>query len=322
MRIAKLFVGVLLGCLLSGGLINAQDYPVKGVRLVVPYPPGGATDLIARGLAKYLADKWGKPVIVDNRGGAAGIIGAEAVSRAAPDGYTLMLSDSSPFVIAPHLQANMPFNPLTAFAPITIVARQSQVLAVGEKIPVTNVKELVLYLKANPGTTYGSFGEGSTNHVLTEEFARLSGTKLVHVPYKGTGAVIPDLLSGRIGIYFGSLGVLEPYEKAGKLKLLAVTNEKRLPFRPDLPTFNESDLPGLVVSLWMGLVAPAGTPPEILGKIQRDVSEILLDRTFVDQVLSPQTLIPGGDSREAFGAQLRQDTARWGSLVKGIGLKP
>lgn len=322
MRIAKLFVGVLFGCLLSGGLINAQEYPVKGVKLVVPYPPGGATDLIARGLAKYLADKWGKPVIVDNRGGAAGIIGAEAVSRAAPDGYTLMLSDSSPFVIAPHLHANMPFNPLTAFAPITIVARQSQVLAVGEKIPVTNVKELVLYLKANPGTTYGSFGEGSTNHVLTEEFARLSGTKLVHVPYKGTGAVIPDLLSGRIGIYFGSLGVLEPYEKAGKLKLLAVTNEKRLPFRSDLPTFNESDLPGFVVSLWMGLVAPTGTPPEILGKIQRDVSEILLDRTFVDQILSPQTLIPGGDSREGFGAQLRQDTARWGSLVKGIGLKP
>ena len=322
MRIAKLFVGVLLGCLLSGGLINAQEYPVKGVKLVVPYPPGGATDLIARGLAKYLADKWGKPVIVDNRGGAAGIIGAEAVSRAAPDGYILMLSDSSPFVIAPHLHANMPFNPLTAFAPITIVARQSQVLAVGEKIPATNVKELVLYLKANPGTTYGSFGEGSTNHVLTEEFARLTGTQLVHIPYKGTGAVIPDLLFGRIGIYFGSLGVLEPYEKAGKLKLLAVTNEKRLPFRPDLPTFNESDLPGLVVSLWMGLVAPAGTPPEILGKIQRDVSEILLDRTFVDQVLSPQTLIPGGDSREAFGAQLRQDTARWGALVKGIGLKP
>jgi tripartite-type tricarboxylate transporter receptor subunit TctC len=321
MRACKLIVGVFFGLLVTAGLANAQEYPSRPVKLVVPYPPGGATDLVARAVAKQLADKWGKPVIVDNRGGAAGMIGADAVAKAPPDGYTLMLSDSSPYVIVPHLYATIPYNTLTAFAPVTVVARQSPVLAVSNHIPVNNVKDLVTYLKANPDTSFGSFGDGSYAHVSMEEFAKLTGTKLLHVPYKGTAPVITDLIGGRIGMFLGTLGILEQHEKAGKLKIIAAATEKRLPFRPDMPTVAEAGVPGFSVSVWFGMVATAGTPVDILNKIQRDVAAVLNDKAFVDQILTPQALIPGGDSREDFGALLKSETARWGKLIKDSNVK-
>jgi tripartite-type tricarboxylate transporter receptor subunit TctC len=215
----------------------------------------------------------------------------------------------------------MPYDPLTAFAPVTVIARQSPVLAVGNHIPVNNIKGLIAYLKANPGTTFGSFGEGSFSHVSMEEFAKLSGTKLLHVPYKGTAPIITDLIGGHIGMCLATLGALESYEKAGKLKILAAATEKRLPFRPDLPTVAEAGVAGFAVSVWFGLVATAGTPTEVLNKIQRDVAAVINDKAFVDQVLTPQALIPGGNSREDFGALMKSETARWGKLVKDIGVK-
>jgi tripartite-type tricarboxylate transporter receptor subunit TctC len=321
MHAGTLAVGVLLGIVVGSSLVHGQNYPVRPVRLVVPYPPGGGTDLVARGLAKYLADRWDKSVIVDNRGGAAGMIGAEMVAKAAPDGYTLMLSDSSPFVILPHLYAKMPYDSLTAFAPVTVIARQSTVLAVGNHIPVNNVKALIAYLKANPGTPFGSFGEGSFSHVSMEEFAKLSGTKVVHVPYKGTGPMVTDLIGGRVAMCLATLGALGSFEKAGKLKIIAAATEKRLPFWPDLPTVAEAGVPGFAVSVWFGLLATAGAPTEVLNKIHRDVATILNDKAFAEQILTPQALIPGGDSREAFGALMKSETLRWGKLVKDIGVK-
>ncbi len=321
MRARNLAAGVLLGLSIGSSLIQGQDYPVRPVRIVVPYPTGGGTDLVARGLAKYLGDKWDKSVIVDNRGGAAGMIGAEMVAKAAPDGYTLMLSDSSPFVILPHLYANMPYNALTAFAPITVVARQSTVLAVGNHIPVNTVNGLIAHLKANPGTPFGSFGEGSFSHVAMEEFAKLSGTKLVHVPYKGTGPMVTDLIGGRVAMCLATLGALGSFEKAGKLKIIATATEKRLPFWPELPTVAEAGVPGFAVSVWFGLLGTAGAPAIVLDKIQRDVVGILNNKAFADQILTPQALIAGGNSREDFAALMKSETERWGKLIKEIGIK-
>jgi tripartite-type tricarboxylate transporter receptor subunit TctC len=322
MRPFKFFMPLVLGVFACLGLAYGQDYPAKPVHLVVPYPPGGGTDLLARVVAKQLSEKWNKPVIIDNKGGAAGMIGGDAVAKAPPDGYTLVLSDPAPFVIVPHLYENMSYNPATAFAPVTVVARQSPVLVVGSHIPVSNIKELLVYLKANPETSFGSFGNGSYTHVAMEEFAKLSGTKLLHVPYKGTAPLITDLVGGRLGLFLGTLGAVEQHEKTGRLKILAAATAERLPFKPDLPTVAESGVPGFSVNVWFGLAAPAGTPVDILNRIQRDMAAILKDKSFIEQSLTPQGLIPGGDSREAFTALMKSDTARWGRLIKEYGIKP
>jgi len=296
-------------------------YPDRPVRIVVPYTPGGATDTVARSIASRLGDKWGQPVIVENRGGASGMIGAGAVAKAPPDGYTLMLSDSAPYVILPSLHANMAYHPLKDFAPVTVVARQVPILVVSSKLPVRNVKELVAYLKAHPGTPYGSLGPGSYPHVAMEEFQQLSGTRMLHVPYKGTAQVITDMIGGQVSLYIGTLGAFQQQEKAGVVRILAVATDARVPLRPDLPTVAEAGVPGFSVNVWFGLAGRAGTPPEILDKIHADVHAVLSDKHFVDEVLMPQALTPGGDSRVDFGKLMRRDTERWRRSIQEAGIK-
>ena len=315
---------ILLASLIfiSPSWVLAQTYPDKPVKIVVPYTPGGATDALARSIAIQLAKKWGKPVLVDNKGGASGMIGAEAVAKATPDGYTLMISDSAPYVILPNLYPNINYSPLKDFAPITLVARQAPIIVISTKIPANNVKELIAYLKAHPDTPYASLGNGSYPHVAMEDFQKLTGTKLLHVPYKGTAQIITDLIGGQVDLYVGTLGAFEQHEKSGKIKILAAATDKRLPFKPDLPTVAESGVPGFAINVWFGMVATAGSPTTALNKIHQYIVEILKNKTFIDEVLTPQALLPGGDSRADFGALMKADTARWGEIIKTTGIKP
>ena len=313
---------VIFYSVLSLELCLAQTYPDKPVKIVVPYTPGGATDTLARSIANQLSTKWNKPVLVDNRGGASGMIGAEFVAKAPADGYTLMISDSAPYVSLPNFNPNMNYAPLKDFAPITVIARQAPIIVISTRVPATNIKELIAYLKSHPDTPYASLGNGSYPHVAMEEFQRLTDTKLLHVPYKGTSQIITDMIGGQVDLYVGTLGAFEQYEKAGKVKILAAATEKRLPFRPDLATVSESGVPGFSISVWFGMVATAGTPNAVLNKIYLDVKEILKNNAFVDEVLTPQALIPGGDSRADFSALMKADTTRWGEIIKTTGIKP
>ena len=313
---------VIFYSVLSLELCLAQTYPDKPVKIVVPYTPGGATDTLARSIANQLSTKWNKPVLVDNRGGASGMIGAEFVAKAPADGYTLMISDSAPYVILPNFNPNMNYAPLKDFAPITVIARQGPIIVISTRVPATNIKELITYLRSHPDTPYASLGNGSYPHVAMEEFQRLTDTKLLHVPYKGTSQIITDMIGGQVDLYVGTLGAFEQYEKAGKVKILAAATEKRLPFRPDLATVSESGVPGFSISVWFGMVATAGTPNAVLNKIYLDVKEILKNNAFVDEVLTPQALIPGGDSRADFSALMKADTTRWGEIIKTTGIKP
>lgn len=300
---------------------SAEKYPAKPVRIVVPYTPGGATDAVARSIANRLSEKWKQPVMVENRSGASGMIGANSVAKAPADGYTLLLSDSAPFVILPALHPKIPYTSLTDFAPITVIAKQIPVLVVSSKLPVKTVGELVSYLKMHPDRAYASLGDGSYPHVAMEEFQRLSNTKMVHVPYKGTAQVITDMIGGEIQVYLGTLGAFQQHDRAGKVRILAVATDKRQSFNPDIPTVNESGVPGFSINVWFGLAAPAGTPPDILDKIQRDVTEIVKDKAFVEQALAPQALIPDGASRTDFAALMKSDIVRWGQFVKKADIK-
>lgn len=293
----------------------AAVFPDKAVRIVVPYTAGGATDAVARLLATKLSDKWRVPVIVDNKGGASGLIGLEAVARAPADGYTLFIADTGPYVILPALMPQMIYSPLTTLAPITVVARQIPVLVVSSRLPAAP-KQIIEYLKSHPDTPYGSLGAGSYPNVTMVELQQKTGTRMLHVPYKGTSQVTTDLLGGQVDLYIGTLGAFQQHEKAGKLRIAAVATDKRVDLRPDLPTLAESGVPGFSVNLWFGLAAPAGTPADILDKVQRDVAGAVADKAFAEQML-----VPGGDSRAAFSALVKADAARWAATIKRAGIK-
>jgi tripartite-type tricarboxylate transporter receptor subunit TctC len=306
------------------GVANAQGvapYPSRPVKIIMPYTPGGATDTLARNLALRLSEKWGQSVIVENKGGAGGMIGVEAVAKAAGDGYTLIVADSGPLVILPAIQPKLPYDPIKDLAPITVLARQVPVVVVNTKLPVRNIKDFVAYLKANPNTPYGSLGAGSYPHVAAEDFFKQTGTSMLHVPYKGTMQVLADMIGGDIGLFMGgTLGIFQEQEKAGKIRILAVATDKRVSLRPDLPTVSES-VPGYSIPVWMGLAAPGTTPAPILDKIQRDVAAILHDKAFMAAALTPNGLIPGGESRQEYTDVFRADMMRWDRLVKVLNIK-
>jgi tripartite-type tricarboxylate transporter receptor subunit TctC len=317
-------IPALLGaCLvLACATAMAQSWPTKPVRIIVPYTAGGGTDAVARGLANQLSEVWGQQVVVENRPGGSTMIGANAVAKAAPDGYTMLFSDSAAFVINQHLYSNMTYKPLTDLAPITVVVKLAPVLALSNAVPATNLRELLAYAKANPGKlSYASFGSGSYPHVITEQFKRMAGVDILHVPYKGSAAAVTDILSGQLSMLIVTLSVFEQHEKAGKLKVLATTTEKRLSLRPDLPTVAEAGVPGYSASVWFGLAATAGTPEPVLTKIHADVVKILADPGYRAKFITAQSLEPGGMSRAEFAALLKEEEARWGQLVRDSGAK-
>jgi len=301
---------------------HAQPYPIKPVRMIVPFPPGGGVDAVARSVAQRLSEAWRQPVIVENRPGAGSTIGAEAVAKSAGDGYTLLFSDSATFVINPHLYSKLPYDPFNDFAPITVVCRLAVVLAIANPVPVKTMTELLAHARANPGKlTYASPGSGSYTHVAMELLKKQAGVDIVHVPYKGSSPAVTDLLSGNVSMYMINYSVFDRLDRAGKLKLIATATPTRLSVRPELPTISESGVPGYSVSVWYGMAAPATTPAPILDKVHTDVVKILQDVEFREKVFKPIAAEAGGNSRSEFATDLRHESARWAELVKTSGAK-
>jgi tripartite-type tricarboxylate transporter receptor subunit TctC len=303
------------------GPAQAQGFPTKVVRLIVPYPAGGGIDQIARPLAERLAAKWGQPVIVENRPGAATAIAAEHVARAAPDGYTLLIGEVTTFGINPHIYPKLSYDPLKDFAPITIVCRLAPVIAVNAEVPAKTLPELIDLAKAQGGKlSYGSFGNGSYAHIAMEEFKRRANADMLHVPYRGGAAALTGLVSGETKVSMATITNFLGNEAGGKLRILAATTEKRLERRPDLPTVGET-VPGYVIDAWVGIVAPAGTPATVLDKIRDDIAAIAGDAEYRTKNFVERFLEPIVNTRAEAAAMLKQDHERWREMVQRAGVK-
>ena len=289
----------------------------KPVRLVVPSPPGGVTDTLARALAERLSRQWGQPVIVENKAGANQTIGTDAVAKSPPDGQTLLVFESSALTISPHLYTKLPYDAAKDLSPLTIVGFLSPVIVVNPSVPANNIVELIALAKARPNSlSYGSFGNGSYAHVAMEQFKREAGVQMVHVPYKGSAPALNDLLGGQISAMLVTINVVDGHAKSGRLRLLAAATPKRLPTHPDLPTVSESGLPGFAPQAWIGVAAPKGMAPPLIDKIYSDLATILADPQFKAQWLTAIGVQPAVVTPVEFQTFLRTESVRWGAAVK------
>jgi tripartite-type tricarboxylate transporter receptor subunit TctC len=319
LRVGSRLLGAALLALGAAGA-NAQQFPTKPVTLVVPFPPGGTTDVLARTLSQKLNELWGQPVVVDNRPGAGATIGAGIVAKAAPDGHTILMG-AVHHTIATSVYPKLPYDFQKDFAPVTVVALVPNVLVVNPSVPAKSVKELVAYAKANPGkVTYGSNGQGTAQHLIGEQFAALTGTELVHVPYKGSGPLTQALLGGEITMSFDTVTPVLPHIKEGKLRPLAVTTAKRSSAFPDVPTIDEAALPRFDMGSWFGVLAPAKTPPAIVSKLNADIVKVL-NMPDVRKRLQEIGAEPVANTPEQMAAQIRTDTESFATLVKRANVK-
>ena len=310
----------ILAAVTSGGAL-AQAFPAKAVRIVVPFPPGGGLDIVARVVGPKLTESWGQQVIVDNRAGASGMIGTEIAARAAPDGYTLIMGTMGNFAVNPYLFPKMPVDPLRDFAPITLVVAVHFVLVAHPSLPARNVKELIALAKARPGQiTYASSGAGGAPHLAGELFKRMAQVNLIHIPYKGSGPSFQDLLGGQVSLTFDSLVQSLPYIKSGRLRALAVLGGKRSPLVPEVPTVAESGVPGYELTNWFGLAAPAATPRETIAKLHADFVKAL-QHAEVRERLTGMGADVVGSTPEQFGAFMRTESAKWAKLVRETGIR-
>ena len=295
-------------------------YPTKPVRIVVPFPAGGTTDIIARATAQKLSEAWGQQVIVDNRPGAAGNIGAELVAKSAPDGYTLLMGTVGTHAINSSLYAKMPYDHVKDFAPVILVAGVPNVLVVNPEVPVKTVPELIAYVKANPGKlNFASSGSGTSIHLSGELFKTMTGVQMTHVPYKGSAPALTDLIGGQVQLMFDNLPSSLAFIKAGKLRALAVTSTTRAGALPDVPTVADF-VPGFEASSWFGLLAPAGTSPAIIAKINGEVAKWLATPEAREKLTAQGANIAGGTS-EDFAKHIQAETAKWAKVVKDSGAK-
>ena len=309
--------------LLGGSCFAQGQYPAKPIRMVVGFPTGGTADILARTLAQKMTESWGQQVLVDNRPGAAGTIGAAVVAKSPPDGYTLLMAALASQAVAPSLFRSLPYDAERDFAPISNVAELALVVVVNPSLPVKNVKELIALAKARPGQlNYGSGGNGSSQHLATELFSMKAGIKMVHIPYKGSPLVLGDLISGQLALSIDNPTTVLPQVRAGKLRALAVTSARRWPAVPELPTIADAaGLPGFEVLGWFGVVAPSGTPNDVITRLNGEIVRIL-KLPDVKQRLSDQGAEAAPSTPEQFGALIRADTARYAQVVKATGMKP
>ena len=318
---AALAAAVLLLATPASAAEAAGDYPNKSVRIVVPYPPGGSNDVIARVLAQKLSDQTGQPFIVDNRAGAGGNVGADFVARSDPDGYTLLLTAPPALTTNAFLYKKMPFEPATAFAPVSLVATVPIVLVVHPSTGIGSVGELIAKAKAKPGAlNFGSSGNGSTNHLAGELLKRRAGIEIVHVPYKGAAPALTDLLGGHIPIMFDNIPALMPHVRSGAVIAIGVAGSTRAKALPDVPTVAEAGVKEFEASAWFGLVAPAGTPAPVLARLQKAVTESLASPEVLkrfDELGAEASSVSG----KAFGRFLAEETAKWGTIIKESGAK-
>lgn len=297
------------------GLAAAQAWPTKPVKLVVPFAAGGATDVVARLLALKLTDAWGQSVVIENRTGAGGNIGADVVAKATPDGYTLLFTSGAIVTASKHMYRDMPFDPDKDLVPITNVATGPQLIAVATTVPAKDLRELIAYAKANPGRiNYGSAGIGAQTHLAAESFAYSAGIELTHVPYKGESQALTDLMGGQIQMATPNFAAAVNFVKEGKIRALAVTSRSRNPQLPDVPSASDV-LPEFESAGWFGLMAPAGTPKEIIDKVQRDSARIVRGDEFRAR-LAQIGMEPVGNTPSDFAAAIRSQSARWAKIIK------
>lgn len=312
-------------CMLAAPFIALAQapatYPSKPIHLIVPYPPGGLNDTMARLLGARLADALGQPVLAENRTGASGMIGADLAAKAVPDGYTIMMASGAEIAIIQHLNANMPYNAERDFAPVSLVAATPLVIAAHPSVPVQSMQELVALAKAKPGTLgFASVGDGSAQHLSGELLMTTAGIRLVHVPYKGAGQSLPDFLGGQIPLGIYGVPTIFPHVKSGKARVLAVTTAKRAAAVPDWPTLAESGFPGFDTSLWVGLVAPAATPKAIIDRLNAEAARILRLPEVAERIVSGGA-DPSPSSPAAFKAFIAAESAKYARIIKQAGVK-
>jgi len=299
----------------------AQTYPAKPIRIVVPYPAGGTSDILARSVGQKLAEAWGQSVIVDNKPGANGNVGAEIVAKAAPDGYTLLLADIGSLAISPSVYPTLPFDPAKDFAPVTMVAYSPHILVVHPSVPVASVKDLVALAKAKPGKlNFAISGVGGAPHLAGVDFALRTGVDWVYIPYKGGAQAIADVAGGQADVTLNGMLATYPLVKGDKLKLLAVSSARRMSAIPDVPTIAEAGVPGFESGSWQGVIAPAGTPPEIVSRLNAEIVRIV-GTPEMRENLSKQGAEVRTTTPDEFGAFIRTEKARWAKVVKDANVK-
>jgi tripartite-type tricarboxylate transporter receptor subunit TctC len=309
------FAAALAASLIPAAVLG-QAYPSKPIRLIVPFAAGGGNDNVARLVGKRLSDSLGQQLVIDNRPGAGGVLGAELAAKAAPDGYTLFLGGVASHAVNPNLNDRLPYDPIRDFAPVVLLASAPLVLVVHPSVPADSVKAFVALARSKPGQlNYASNGNGSSSHLAAVMFDSMTGVDMVHVPYKGLSPALADLLSGRVQVMFSSVVAILPHIKAEKLRGLAVTGSRRLPSMPNLPTIAESGLPGYEASSWYGVLAPAGTPREIVARLNSELVKVL-DQPEVRGSLLAEGAEPIGGTPEQFAAHIRSEKERLGKLIR------
>jgi tripartite-type tricarboxylate transporter receptor subunit TctC len=318
---------VALGVLCSvatlyGPVVFSQSYPARPIRMVIPFPPGNPADVQARLIGEKLSASFGQPVIADNRPGATGQIGIEAAARSAPDGYTLVVGQVGTFAVAPHVFRKLPYDVIRDFVAICLFSSNTLALVVSANVPVNSVQELVRFSKQKPGVLrFGSNGEGGLPHLTMELFRAKTGVDWLHIPYKGTTQAVTDLLSGQIDVVFETYGGAAPHIRAGKVRALASTGARRMEAAPDLPTLMEAGVPDFEVYGWFGAFAPAGTPTEIVRRLNKAINEVL-SLPDVRERLRALGFDVGGGTPEQFATMMMDSYNLWGRVVKSVGLTP
>jgi tripartite-type tricarboxylate transporter receptor subunit TctC len=313
---------ILIACLLAAlasAVLAQSEYPNRPIRLIVTVPPGGAADFIARLVGGRVGEALGQPVVVENRGGAGGTIAADAVAKAAPDGYTLLQNSITTHGIGPHLYSKLPYDPVKDFAPVSMLATLPLIMAVNADLPFRTVDELIAYGKAKP-LNFASSGNGGAPHMAGELFKSVTGVEMLHVPYKGSGPAVADLVGGRVQVMFDGAPSLIAHVKSGKLRVLAAASPQRNRLLPDVPAFAELGLPRIAVALWYGILAPAGTPRAVVEKLNREIGRAL-ETPDVRERLQGQGADPMPGTPGAFAAFMQDEMAKWAPVVKQAGVK-
>jgi tripartite-type tricarboxylate transporter receptor subunit TctC len=312
---------ILLLTVLAPAFAAAQDYPAKPIRIVIPYPPGGASDVTARLLGQKMAEAWGQQVVPDNRPGANGIVALEHVAKSAPDGYTLLLANLGPNAINPAVYSKLPYDPVKDFSPITLTTLVPQVLVASPALEAKNIQELIALARANPGKiNYGTGGNGSANHLAVELMASIAGVKLTAVPYKGDAPAMADAISGQVSMTLPTVLAATPHIKSGKLRPLAVTTKARVSSLPEVPTMQEAGVPGYESVSWGGLMAPAGTPPAIINKLHAEFARILKLPDIQERMEALGSTIVGSGPAE-FSAFLQAEIRKWDGVAKKAAIR-
>jgi tripartite-type tricarboxylate transporter receptor subunit TctC len=321
-RFKAVMAALMVSIFCAPAFAQAQAYPTKPIRIIVPYPAGGGIDVISRVLGERLSQRLGQPVLVDNRPGGGTILAAEQVARAAPDGYTLMVTTDATLSVNPHLYSKLSYDPVKDFAPITQLVLLNQLLLANPAVPANSLKELIAYARANPGKlNYASYGSGSQPHLAMEMLKSQAGIDIVHVPYKGIPQAVPAAIAGEVQLTFSGVASSQAYLKAGRLKALAVGGKSRLALLPEVPTFAESGFPDVPANAWFGLFAPAGTPRDIVMKLQAETVRILRDPEFMQKEITAKGYQLVGSTPEEFSAFLVTDSVLNARAVRISGAK-